>query len=105
MTDNKIIIIFGLIVFYVFFGFLYGAIGSTMYEYQGSDTYTLEYATATDGTAYKVLVKPVINDETEGLLSKIIKGYAGQDLEYINYIFIILTAMIIFLIIITVLHG
>lgn len=99
--DNKIILVFGILVFYVFFGLIYLAIGNSLSEFNNSEN--LPELTE---RGYN---NPAVNDETNTLFGFIVSGINGYDesenLAWINYFFILITAMLIFTIVIVILHG
>lgn len=111
---EKPAIIFGIIVFYVMFGLLYLAIGNTINENRISDLPAIE------SSAYVIpdvasSLNPFndnANNKYEGtnrLLGFVVNGISGygetDGLRWINFIFVIITAFLVFLIIITILHG
>lgn len=97
--DNKILLVFGILFFYLVFGLLYLGIGNTLYRINAESLPDL---------SEKGYSNPALNDDTETLLGFVVNGvngYEDENLNWINYIFIFLSAMLIFTFIIVLLHG
>lgn len=89
------IYIFSIIIIYGIFFFLYTAFGNTMYEIDNN------YIQPTGDKIDNPVGTP---EETKGLLSYVITGFTGMP-DFLNWIFAVLSAMIILLIIIVLIHG
>lgn len=78
---------------------MYIAIGNTLYKLNSEELPVL---------SDKGYTNPALNDDTETLLGFVVNGINGYDegsLNWINYVFIFITAMLILSIIIVILHG
>ncbi len=94
------IYIFSIIIFEVFFFFIYLAIGNT-FTVIDNNCLNSECTPALEGLDYS---NPALNDETSGLLTYVTNGITGAP-AWLNIVFVIFTAMLLFLIVIVILHG
>jgi len=92
--DNKVLLLFGLIITYVIFGFMYVAMINTLNDVGTSVNCNLEQ------TSYS----SILGDDTNNLMSNIIRSVDCAP-SWLNIVFSILTALTITTIVIVVLHG
>lgn len=102
-VDNKIILIFGIILFYLFFGLIYLSVGNTLYKLNNEELPVLHNQELKNPVA-----KALLNEDTETMLSFVVNsvnGYDDENLKWINYLFIFISALLIFTIVIVAVHG
>jgi predicted NBD/HSP70 family sugar kinase len=107
--------IFGILIIYGVFGFLFLALGNTISDVNNdclnseclptySSGITLKNSTGLVDWASDKAMEKTLNPETKNLFQWVKNGFSGMP-EWVNWIFAILTAMLIFSLIIVILHG